>query len=57
MCFGITRIRLSRCKRDAGGGQGEPLLEESRGGHELEQPGRLHRRGSPGTVKEGLERG
>lgn len=54
MCFGITRIRLSRCKSTS---QGEPLLEESRGGHELEQPGRLHRRGSPGTVKEGLERG
>ena len=45
MYLGITRwIRLSRCKRDGGGGQGEPPWEESRGGHELEQPERLHRR-------------
>lgn len=39
-----------------GGSQGEPLWEESRGGHELEQPERLHRRrANTVTVKEGLK--
>lgn len=45
MYLGITRWkRCSRCKRDVSGDQGEPLWEESRGGHGLEQPERLHRK-------------